>query len=171
MKNNKNLISIVKSFYLRENINFNNIKLSSLVKDTLQEIIEMEEFDDAEDYCNNHEDLNFIGQGRESIVYSDMDSGVMIKLNDMHDKSAWKKYMALDFFAKTEIYDTEFGGVVILQEPLTLDPDGFKKNNIKSQLENAIKAAGLKYDPSEISDANAGKTKDGRWKLFDIPIE
>ena len=166
-----NLISTVRSFLLKENINYNNIKLSSLVKDTLQEIIGMEEFDDAEDYCNNHEDLNFIGQGRESIVYSDTDSGIMIKLNDMHDKRAWKKYMALDVFAKTEIYDTEFGGVVILQEPLTLDPKDFIKSNIKSKLENEIKAAGLKYDPSEISDENAGKTKDGKWKLFDIPIE
>jgi hypothetical protein len=139
--------------------------LASRVEDTLEWLLPIEDLEEAEDSCNA--ELSYIGMGRESIVYSD--NGVIIKLND-RNKQEWEPYInKLGCFAQTELYEAEFG-LVILQEELTLDAKGFLKNNIRSMIEDCLKNAGLTYDENEITDENVGLTNNGEWKLFDIPV-
>lgn len=138
--------------------------LASQVQDTLEWLLPIEDFEEAEDSCNV--ELNPIGMGRESIVY--YDNGIILKLND-RDRSEWEQYINLDCFARTELYDAEFG-LVILQEELKTDTKGYSDKNIQSEIIACLEKAGLPYDIREITDENVGLNKAGEWKLFDIPI-
>ena len=56
--------------------------LASKVKDALDWLLDIEDFDEAEDSCNNT--LDYVGMGRESVVYSH--NGVIIKINALHSR-------------------------------------------------------------------------------------
>lgn len=138
--------------------------LASQVKDTLEWLLPIEDFEEAEDSCNM--ELDYVGGGRESVVYRE--NGVMIKLNT-RPREEWEQFINLPCFVKTELYDAEFG-LVILQEELTLDGTEFCENDIESEIEACLKTSGVPYDRREITDENVGLTDSGEWKLFDIPI-
>lgn len=157
-KEMEELGNIYESFSKKDNT------LSSLVQDTLDWLLQIEDFDEAEDSCNM--ELDYVGGGRESVVYRE--NGVMIKLNT-RPREEWEQFIGLLCFAKTELIDAEFG-LVILQEELTLDGTEFCENDIESEIEACLKASNVSYDRREITDENAGLNDLGEWKLFDIPI-
>lgn len=138
--------------------------LASLVQDTLEWLLPIEDFEEAEDSCNM--ELDYVSSGRESVVYRE--NGVLIKLNT-RPREEWEQFIKLSCFVKTELYDAEFG-LVVLQEELTLDGTEFRENNIESEIEACLKSSGVSYDRKEITDENVGLTDSGEWKLFDIPI-
>jgi hypothetical protein len=163
-----NHIKILGSIYenMNTSITQSGPTLASLVSDTLEWLLPIEDFEEAEDSCNA--ELSHIGMGRESVVY--YDNGVIIKINEFHNKNDWEPYLKLDCFAKTELYEANFG-LVILQEELQLDASEYWDNDIESEIENCLKASGLPYDRREITDENVGIANDGQWKLFDIPLK
>lgn len=138
--------------------------LSSQVQGILEWLLEIENFDEAEDACNM--ELDYVGGGRESIVYSD--NGIIIKLNT-RPREEWEQFIKLPCFVKTELIDAEFG-LVVLQEELTLDGTEFRENDIESEIEECLKASNVLYDRREITDENVGLNDKGEWKLFDIPV-
>lgn len=138
--------------------------LAAKVQDTLDWLLEIEDFEEAEDSCNI--ELDYVGGGRESVVY--LKNGVIIKLNT-RPREEWEQFIKLPCFAKTELFDAEFG-MVILQEELTMDGTEFCENDIASEIEECLKASGAPYDRREITDENVGLNDAGEWKLFDIPI-
>lgn len=156
--------SLKKLGMIYENMN-SETTLGSLVKDTLEWLLPIEDFDEAEDSCNA--ELDYVGIGRESIVYRD--NGVIIKINELHDRNDWEQYIKLDCFAKTELYDANFG-LVILQEEIALNASEYLKNQIQSKIEKCLEDAGVPFDKGEITDENVGMTHDGQWKLLDIPL-
>ncbi len=160
-------ISSLKRIYenMIQDSSRNESTLASKVKDVLEWLLDIEEFDDAEDACNA--ELSYIGMGRESVVYSH--NGVIIKLNGVHSRSSFEPYTKLKCFAKTELYDANFG-LVILQEELTLDSSEFFDNDVETQIEDCLKQSKLPYDRREITDENVGFNDKGEWKLFDIPV-
>ncbi len=167
----KNYIQDLGKIY--ENMNNDSIsnseivgELASRVSDTLDWLLPIEDFEEAEDSCNA--ELDHIGMGRESVVY--YDNGVIIKINELHSKSDWEEYIKLECFAKTELYEANFG-LVILQEELQLNASEFWDNDVETQIEECLKNSGLPYDRREITDENVGLNDAGEWKLFDIPIE
>lgn len=143
----------------------NTQTLASRVQETLDWLLPIDDFEEAEDSCNM--ELDYVGEGRESIVY--LDNGVIIKINASHEREIWERFSNLDCFVKTEIFETNFG-LVILQEELTIDASAYWESGAQTQIENCIQEAGLKYSRNEVTDENVGMTDDGEWKLFDIPI-
>lgn len=158
-KNNKEIVKIYESKILNE-----NRSLASLVQDTLEWLLSIEDFEEAEDSCNL--ELDFIGGGVESVVYSD--NGVIIKLNT-RPKEEWEKYIKLPCFCETELYEAEFG-LVILQEFLTIDESRSHEDSVQFEIEECLKASGLPYIKDEISDENVGMNKNGEWRLHDLPL-
>lgn len=157
-KNFEELGMIYESNIMKQNT------LASLVQDTLDWLLEIEDFEEAEDSCNM--ELDYVGGGRESVVYSE--NGIMIKLNT-RPREEWEQFINLPCFVRTELIDAEFG-LVVLQEELTLDGTEFLENDIESEIENCLKSSGVPYDRREITDENCGMNDTGEWKLFDIPI-
>jgi hypothetical protein len=155
---------IIKLEKIYETI-MNPISLASKVQDTLSWLLPIEDFEEAEDSCNA--ELDYVGQGRESIVYSN--NGVIIKIND-GDKSIWEPYIQLKCFAKTELYDAGFG-FVILQEELKLDSSEYWEQDVEQKIINCLDESGLRYSTSEITDENVGVDINDEWKLFDIPLQ
>lgn len=138
--------------------------LASKVKDALDWLLDIEDFDEAEDSCNNT--LDYVGMGRESVVYSH--NGVIIKINALHSRADWEPYTKLKCFAKTELIEAKFG-LVILQEELTMDSSEFFDNDVETQIEDCLKQSKLPYERSEITDENVGFNDKDEWKLVDIP--
>lgn len=138
--------------------------LASKIGEDFDWLLELEDVEEAEDYCN--EAFTPIGMGRDSIAYEH--NGVILKLSG-RDRGEWEPYINLPCFAKTELYNAEFG-LVIVQEELRLDSSEFCENDIESEIEACLKASNVPYDRREITDENVGLNDLGEWKLFDIPI-
>jgi hypothetical protein len=139
--------------------------LASKVEDALEWLLDIEDFDEAEDSCNNALE-HYVGMGRESVVY--LHNGVIVKINGGHSRTDWEPYTKLKCFAKTELIQAKFG-LVILQEELTLDSSEFFDNDVETQIEDCLKQSKLPYDRREITDENVGINDKDEWKLFDIP--
>lgn len=139
--------------------------LASRVEDTLDWLLPIEDFEDAEDSCNA--EMEQIGMGRESVAY-EVD-GIVLKINSSENKEDWEKYIQVECFARTELLDANFG-FVILQEKLRLDSESYLNDDVEAKIKDCLKRNNLPYAEEEINNENVGLNDKGEWKLFDIPI-